>query len=142
MAGELPQEDVEPVTAQSVEMATQLEDNYAERLEASRAAIMSYIAELRPRFVATFESMTFERGGICVAVPTTELQEEILRAQTELLTRVVEIAGIRGKIELNIEVNEAIRAARPIRLEDKIAHINKLNPHIEELRKVLDLIVE
>ncbi len=142
MAGELPQ-DGEEVEARSVEQSAEpLEADYPERLLTARESILTFVASWRPRFVATFESMSFERGGIVVAVPTTELQEEILRAKTELLTKVVEIAKIRGKIELTVEVNETIRASRPIRLEDRVAHITKANPLVDELRRRLDLMVE
>ncbi|MFR9648881.1 MAG: DNA polymerase III subunit gamma/tau [Rikenellaceae bacterium] len=141
MAGEIPsQESSSTPAVQEVEES--LDSDYVEKLTLAREAILSFIARWRPRFVATFESMTFEREGICIAVPTTELEQEILRAKTELLTKVVEIAKIRGKIELNIEINEAIRASRPIRLEDRVAHIIKANPLIDKLRSELDLTIE
>ena len=79
---------------------------------------------------------------ISVSVPTTELREEILRNKTGMLMRIAELAGISGAIELEVIVNEEIRAARPIKLEDRVKHMTEKNPLIAELRKALDLEVE
>ncbi len=125
-----------------VEVDQPLESDYADKLEQVRDSIMEYISNWRPRFVECFEAMTFSDGGISITVPTSELCEEIERSKVEFLTKVSAIAGLRGKIELNIEINETIRAVRPIRLEDRVAHINNTNPLIGELYKRLDLIVE
>lgn len=50
--------------------------------------------------------------------------------------------GHLGAIELEVIVNEEIRAARPIKLEDRVKHMTEKNPLIAELRKALDLEVE
>ena len=55
---------------------------------------------------------------------------------------IAELAGISGAIELEVIVNEEIRAARPIKLEDRVKHMTEKNPLIAELRKALDLEVE
>jgi polyprenyl P-hydroxybenzoate/phenylacrylic acid decarboxylase-like protein len=100
------------------------------------------IKEKRPRFVPAFELMTFRDNTISVSVPTTELREEILRSKTGMLMRIAELAGIEGMIELEVTVNEEIRAARPIKLEDRVRYITEKNPLVAELRKALDLEVE
>ena len=56
--------------------------------------------------------------------------------------RIAELAGITGAIELEVVVNEEIRAARPIKLEDRVKYMTEKNPLIAELRKALDLEVE
>ena len=38
--------------------------------------------------------------------------------------------------------NEQIRAARPIKLEDRVRYMTEKNPLVAELRKALDLEVE
>ena len=43
-------------------------------------------------------------------------RQEILRRKTGMLMRIAELAGIEGMIELEVTVNEEIRAARPIKL--------------------------
>ena len=60
----------------------------------------------------------------------------------ESVRRIAELAGISGAIELEVIVNEEIRAARPIKLEDRVKHMTEKNPLIAELRKALDLEVE
>ena len=70
------------------------------------------------------------------------LREEMLRSKTGMLMRIAELAGISGAIELEVIVNEEIRAARPIKLEDRVKYMTEKNPLIAELRKALDLEVE
>lgn len=119
-----------------------IDPDCAEKLEHARSRILNLIKEKRPRFVPAFELMTFRDNTISVSVPTTELREEILRSKTGMLMRIAELAGIEGMIELEVTVNEEIRAARPIKLEDRVRYITEKNPLVAELRKVLDLEVE
>ena len=119
-----------------------IDPDCAEKLEHARSRILNLIKEKRPRFVPAFELMTFRDNTISVSVPTTELREEILRSKTGMLMRIAELAGIEGMIELEVAVNEEIRAARPIKLEDRVRYITEKNPLVAELRKALDLDVE
>ena len=86
--------------------------------------------------------MAFHGNTIGLSVPTTELRDEILRSKTAMLMRIAEVAGITGRIELEITVDEQIRAARPIKLEDRVKFITEKNPLVAELRKALDLEIE
>ena len=86
--------------------------------------------------------MAFHDNTIGLSVPTTELRDEILRSKTAMLMRIAEVAGITGRIELEITVDEQIRAARPIKLEDRVKFITEKNPLVAELRKALDLEIE
>ena len=112
------------------------------KLQRAREAIFALIREKRPRFVAAFEQMQFIGNTICVSVPTAALREEMLRSKTEMLMRIVELAGIHGTIDLEVKVNEQIRASRPIKLEDRMRYITEKNPLVAELRKALDLEAE
>ena len=114
----------------------------AEKLEAARDRILQLIRERRPRFVAAFELMTVRGNTLSVSVPTTELRDEILRSRTAMLTRIARLAGIEGALELEVTVNEQVRATRPIRLEDRVKYLTEKNPLVAELRKALDLEVE
>ena len=114
----------------------------AEKLEAARDRILQLIRERRPRFVAAFELMTVRGNTLSVSVPTTELRDKILRSRTAMLTRIAELAGIEGALELEVTVNEQVRATRPIRLEDRVKYLTEKNPLVAELRKALDLEVE
>lgn len=141
-AGSDPDEELsDGETPDEAEAAT-VDPECAEKLEHARSRILNLIKEKRPRFVPAFELMTFRDNTISVSVPTTELREEILRSKTGMLMRIAELAGIEGMIELEVAVNEEIRAARPIKLEDRVRYITEKNPLVAELRKALDLEVE
>ena len=114
----------------------------AGKLEAARDRILQLIRERRPRFVAAFELMSFRGNTLSVSVPTTELRDEMLRSRTAMLTRIAELAGVEGTIELEVIVNEKVRPTRPIRLEDRVKFLTEKNPLVTELRKILDLEVE
>lgn len=83
----------------------------AEKLETTREKILTLVREMRPRFVAAFERMQFQGHVIRIAVPSEALREEILRNKTELLLRIAETSGVQGMLELDVTVNEEIRAA-------------------------------
>ena len=129
------QETAEP------EVAT-IDPECERKLERAREKILNLIRERRPRFVPAFELMRVQGNTISLSVPTSELREEILRSKTGMLMRIAELAGITGAIELEVVVNEEIRAARPIKLEDRVKYMTEKNPLIAELRKALDLEVE
>mgnify|MGYP006978897590 CR=1 FL=1 len=40
-------------------------------------------------------------------------------------------------LELDVTVNEEIRAARPIKLEDRVKYMTEKNPLLAELRRAL-----
>ena len=114
----------------------------AEKLELARPKVMQLVRERRPRFVPVFERMELHDHTIALRVPTPELRDEILRMRTSMLSQFAALAGVAGKIELEITVDEEIRAARPIKLEDRVKHITEKNPLVNELRKALDLEIE
>lgn len=112
------------------------------KLNESKSQIINHIAASRPRFKAFFEGMRIEGNKISIEVPTDDLSLEIRRGETELLTEVVRLAQVNGFIELEVVVNEEVKAKRPIKLEDRIAHFTQLNPLIAELAKSLDMQVD
>ena len=141
-AGSDPDEELSDGETPDEAEAVTVDPECAEKLEHARSRILNLIKEKRPRFVPAFELMTFRDNTISVSVPTTELREEILRSKTGMLMRIAELAGIEGIIELEVVVNEEIRAVRPIKLEDRVRYITEKNPLVAELRKALDLEVE
>ena len=56
--------------------------------------------------------------------------------------RIAETSGVQGMLELDVTINEEIRAARPIKLEDRVKYMTEKNPLLAELRRALDLEVE
>ncbi len=124
-------------TARVVDPATE------QKLTEARDAILNFISSTRPRFTPLFEAMKITEGAIELIVPTTDVEQELRRTELEMMAKIVEIAEIRGYVELRIEVNEEVtKSSRPIKLEDRVAHFASLNPLIAELTKALDLQVD
>ena len=140
-AGSNPDEEPSEQETAEPEVAT-IDPECERKLERAREKILNLIRERRPRFVPAFELMRVQGNTISLSVPTSELREEILRSKTGMLMRIAELAGVTGAIELEVVVNEEIRAARPIKLEDRVKYMTEKNPLIAELRKALDLEVE
>ncbi len=123
-------------TAEVVDSASQ------ERIEAVREQLLSFIGEWRPRFAVAFKDMEVAKNRISIKVPTEELRTEIERAQSELLYKVVEMAGLSGVVYLDITVDEKVVATRPIKIEDRIAYLAALNPRLAKLKDKFNLYVE
>ena len=104
-----------------------------------RAAVLEAILRERPRFVVAFEKMKVAGHTITVEVPSQTLYEEIMRSKTEVLLAIARTAGVHGSLELEVKVNEQIKAARPIKLEDRIKHMTEKNPAVLELKRLLDM---
>ena len=104
-----------------------------------RAAVIEAILSERPRFVVAFEKMTVVGHTITVEVPSQTLYEEIMRSKTEVLLAIARTAGVDGSLELEVKVNEKIKASRPIKLEDRIKYMTEKNPLVLELKKALDM---
>ncbi len=127
---------------QGVPVEPEIDPDCAAKMEQARPKLMQLVRERRPRFVQVFERMELRDNVIAISVPTTELRDEIQRMRTSMLSQFAQLARVTGKIELEITVNERIRAARPIKLEDRVKYITEKNPLVNELRKALDLEIE
>ena len=113
-----------------------------EKLTAAKDEIVKRTCELRPRFIVAFEKIAFEGNRIKLTVPTQALKDELNMARTEILDTIASAAGVEGALELDIEVREVRMHLRPVRLEDRLRHIESRTPMFEDLKKALDLDVE
>ncbi len=138
------QSEAEPAADDRPEATTtpEIDPMAAEKLEQARPQWMQLVRERRPRFVQVFERMQLHDNVVAISVPTTELRDEIQRMRTSMLSQYAQLAGVNGKLELEIKVDEQIRAARPIKLEDRVKHLTEKNPLVNKLRKELDLELE
>ncbi len=129
----------EPEAHPEVAAATGVDPECEAKIERCREQIVRGILNERPRFVVAFESMRVTGNTITVEVPSPSLCEEILRSKTEILLFVARTAGVDGMIELQVKVNEAVKASRPIKLEDRIRYMTEKNSALQELKKALDM---
>ncbi len=136
--------EAEPAADDRPEAAStpEIDPMAAQKLEQARPQWMQLVRERRPRFVQVFERMQLHDNVVAISVPTTELRDEIQRMRTSMLSQYAQLAGVNGKLELEIKVDEEIRAARPIKLEDRVKHLTEKNPLVNKLRKELDLELE
>ena len=137
MSGE--KEEAEEGEQTAVVVDVQYDPASEEKILAVRDDVVAAILEERPRFVVAFEQMSVDNHTIKVEVPSQTLYEEIVRSQTELLLMVARIAGVNGSLDLKVTINEQIKAARPIKLEDRVKFMAEKNPHFMELKHLLDL---
>ena len=136
--GAVSQETSETLPETHAAVDTQCE----QKLHTARTELLEAIREMRPRFAAVFADMRFRENRVMISVPTSELQEEILRSRTELLTRMMEVADIQCPLALEITLNEQMRATLPIRLEDRLAYLSERNEALLNFRKSLGLEAE
>ena len=133
----------EAVEATSAESARTEQVHYdpltEQKIVARREEVVEAILRERPRFVVAFEKMIVEGHTVSVEVPTQQLHDEILRSKTEVLLTIARTAGVEGMIELEVKVNEQIKASRPIKLEDRIKYMTERAPLLLELKKALDM---
>ena len=120
-------------------LPSEYDERSEEKIKANLQAVMDAILNERPRFVVAFEKMRVTGHTISVEVPSQTLYEEIMRSKTEVLLTIMRTAGINGRIDLEVIVNEEIKATRPIKLEDRIKHISEKNPLVLELKQLLDM---
>ncbi len=121
------------------QVITTFDPHCEQKIEERRKLVLEAILRERPRFVVAFEKMRVAGHTVTVEVPSQTLYEEIMRSKTEILLIIARTAGVEGMLELEVKVNEQIRAARPIKLEDRIKHMTEKNPLVLELKKILDM---
>lgn len=109
------------------------------KLKEHRQKIVESILHERPRFVVAFESMQIDGHIIKLEVPSQTLYEEIMRSKTEILMQMAREAEVEGMLDMQIVVNEQIKASRPIKLEDRIHFMTEKNPLLTELKRVLEM---
>ena len=111
-------------------------------MKAARDGIVERICRQRPRFVVAFDNVSFSGNTMHVVVPTQALRDDMMSVRSEIVSAVAETAGVDGDVELEIEVREREVKLRPVRLEDRLRHIEEHTPLFGELKKSLDLDVE
>ncbi len=112
------------------------------KIAACKSAFIVEVHRERPRIAMALEEMTVSGNRISLKVPTEVLYEEIMRNRTEILTILIDMAGIDGRVELDVVIEEDNKARKPIKVEDKLRFLTEKNPALTTLRKELNLEIE
>ncbi len=114
----------------------------AAKIEAARERIVEYISHERPRHRPVFERMRVEGNTMTLRVPSREQADDILYNEAEIKRRVAELSGVEGLVTFNVVVDERIRAAKPIKIEDRLRHMISKNEKLTEFITKLELDAE
>jgi hypothetical protein len=117
------------------------EDSEAKMLQEKGAIIKRMCAD-RPRFISAFENIEFEGNVVKLAVPSEALRDELLGERFWILKGIAEMANVKGSLDMKIEIKEIDFKLKPIKLEDRVAHIRKVMPEFDYMQKALDIDVE
>ena len=113
-----------------------------EKLSLKRDAIVDRIKRERPRISVAFLNFRVEANVVKMAVPSRELHDEIMYEKADLQRIIAEVSGVRGLIEIEVEVNEQIKASRPITLEDRLKHLVAKNERLVDMIERMKLDAE
>ena len=124
------------------DVVEEVDPNCQAKLMAIKAQFVDILSKGRMRYVPVFETMTVSDRVVRVVVPSRELFEEIMRDKLEWLKEIQRLAGLKCSIDLEVIVNEAVRIARPITIEDRLRHLVGKNERLKEMIELLVLDAE
>ncbi|MBQ6612471.1 MAG: DNA polymerase III subunit gamma/tau [Alistipes sp.] len=128
--------------AESVASVEEVDPNCEQKLVAIKSQFVEILSKGRMRYVPVFETMVVRGRTIQVTVPSKELFEEIMRDKLEWLKEIQKLAGVGCSIDMEVVINEAVRIARPITIEDRLRHMIAKNERIKEMIETLVLDAE
>ena len=128
------------------EIARKAEESFdpraEEKISLAKDKMVDALMQSRRRFVEVFQSMKVNGHEVTFTVASQELYTEIMRDKSEWQQFIAKHSGAVGLIEIQVIVNEQIRIARPITLEDRLRHMVKKNERITEMIERLALDAE
>jgi DNA polymerase-3 subunit gamma/tau len=132
----------EPKKEDGEQISKPVDDKAQDKIERFRDKFIVKLAQVRPRLGVVYETMEADGNRVKVRVASEALGDEVLRHRTETLSLLATVAGVHGPIELDVTIDETLKAAKPIKIEDKIAYLADKNPAFDQLRRTLDMDVE
>jgi DNA polymerase-3 subunit gamma/tau len=113
-----------------------------EKISLKRDAIVERIKRERPRISVAFLNFSVEGNVVRMAVPSRELHDEIMYEKADLQRIIAEVSGVKGLIDIEVDVNEQIKASRPITLEDRLKHLVAKNERLVDMIERMKLDAE
>ena len=113
-----------------------------EKVTLAKEEIVERIRKERPRISVAFRDFEVSGNVICLTVPSRQLHDEIMHDKAELQRMIAETSGAKGLIEIDVTVNEQIKVARPITIEDRLKHLIAKNERLVEMIDHLQLDTE
>ena len=131
-----------PTEGEGKPLQITIDDESEAKMLKAKDAIVKRMCNDRPRFVSAFENIEFEGNVVKLAVPSEALRDELLGERFWILKGIAEVANIKGSLDMKIEIKEIDFKLKPIKLEDRVAHIRKVMPEFDYFQKSLDVDVE
>lgn len=124
--------------------AEESEDRYTDpqsekKLQESKERFVAAIVAKHPRFSPAFEKTKISGNTISVEVPSAIMRDDLYNSRSEITEIITDISGISGVVKLDIVLNEVEVKLRPVKLEDRVAHISDRSPLFDELVTALEL---
>ena len=113
-----------------------------DKLNFARDKIVESVTKYRKRLGVIFDSMTIEGNTITVTVASEGARDEIYHDKSDLQKLIAQASGVKGLVEIAVTVNEQIRVARPITLEDRLRHLVAKNDKLLDMIEKLGLDAE
>ena len=113
-----------------------------EKLLAAKSKMIEILGSGRVRYIPVFNTMRAVGNVVHLTVASRELFEEIMRDKLEWLKEIQKLAGVGCSIDMEVVINEAVRIARPITIEDRLRHMIAKNERIKEMIETLVLDAE
>ena len=110
-----------------------------EKVTLAKEHIVEHLMKNRPRISVAFRDFEVEGNVIKLVVPSRELHDEIMHDKAELQRLIAQLSGAKGLIEIDVAVNEQIKVARPITLEDRLKHLVSRNDRLSDMIERLQL---
>ncbi len=139
--------EVLTATEQAAKEAAKSEEVYVdpaseEKIMLAKDGIVERLMRERPRIGVAFLNLEVSGNVVKMAVPSRELHDEIMHDKADLQRIIAEQGKVKGLIEIEVEVNEQIKASRPITLEDRLKHLVAKNERLVEMIERMKLDAE
>ena len=126
-------EDVEVAAVSNVDPQSEA------KLKAAKASYVKLLMATKPRYGVIFETMRVEANTVTVSVASKEIGDDLLRDSREWMGELATHAGVDGFIELKVIVNEKVKTAKPITLEDRLKFLTNKNAALVTMIEELGL---